>query len=511
MDVELSVLEGTAPEAQNWSAHPTIGALPNPTIAFEVPTISMLFPTRPRSGVIRASDTDLTNSSGPEPLLSKPATPPMYGFSDAAPSAIQRPFRTRPRAAVDAGTATIQVPDLQSCGSQVSSVSNPVSVAPTLSAEVVFVDRLYRGRPRNPVANLAREFMSVVPGDMIATAPVNAALPTLPVVVAERVPVVSERMFRGRPRTGVLDAALASSLASSTEANALLSPPAKPALQLIECEPVVVDRMFRMRPRAAALAASGQLQSATSRLQQASKTSTLRPHFRHRVRRHRRLNFGWRCPGACSGGAPGQASRCRGWRPVPPRGRQPWRTSPKTRTQSLSECAPAVLQRLFRFRPKVGVDCVTPSEAIAAEFAVFPAGKPEFRPDWWDVLHGAKPHFVNKMYRMRIKQAAEDPETVTQTIRSKHLPSVRARARARGRTAGAGVRRRPVFPRPALSDAAPRRQIDAARLRARFRVQPSSLGYRLACPRQSSDRYRSSGRQHRFVSSHSLPPCRLCF
>lgn len=81
-----------------------------------------------------------------------------------------------------------------------------------------------------------------------------------------------------------------------------------------------------------------------------------------------------------------------------------------------------LFQRLFRFRPKSGVDSAARVIFIRSEPLEFPTVGPECVPDRWDVLHGPKPLFLNKMYRMRPKQPAEDPDTITHAIRAKQLP-----------------------------------------------------------------------------------------
>jgi hypothetical protein len=91
-------------------------------------------------------------------------------------------------------------------------------------------------------------------------------------------------------------------------------------------------------------------------------------------------------------------------------------------TQSLAECAPTPIYRMFRSRPKAGVDSETAVMSKELHALDFPAGQPEHVPDWWDVLTGPKPLFVNRMYRMRMKGPAQDPETLTQAIRTKQLP-----------------------------------------------------------------------------------------
>jgi hypothetical protein len=91
-------------------------------------------------------------------------------------------------------------------------------------------------------------------------------------------------------------------------------------------------------------------------------------------------------------------------------------------TQGLGECVPARMFRMFRFRPKSGVESQTAAMSTELHALDFPAGQPAHVPDWWDVLSGPKPLFVNRMYRMRMKQPAQDPETLAHTIRTKQLP-----------------------------------------------------------------------------------------
>jgi hypothetical protein len=97
-------------------------------------------------------------------------------------------------------------------------------------------------------------------------------------------------------------------------------------------------------------------------------------------------------------------------------------SAPATLSPSLGSCEPLSVQRLFRFRPKAGVSAEVPAYFCSIEPLDFPASAPEPVPDWWDVLTGPKPIFMNRMYRMRLKQPAQDLSTLAQEIRTRHLP-----------------------------------------------------------------------------------------
>ena len=419
VDASLAAFQPNNLEALQTAGGPSIGTLPTPALSVGIATTAPLFQARPRSGVASASDADLTATFRPETLLSKPATPPSEGFCDAAPSPVTRMFRMRPRAGVDAPSSTIHPPQLTSYPFTAREVSNPATSSPGLPVTgVAFVDRLYRGRPRNPVPSATREFLAAQAGDAIAGTPPEPSRPTLYAAAPALEPARSERMFRARPRNGVPDATLSASLASSSNAEPLLSAPAKPAFSLLPCEPVLVDRLFRMRPRTGVGSETASLLEQVSAKPEnltaaiAKPVSNLSLGQEFSLRQVDRMYRGR--PRAGIAAAVGQSTSV-------PTAALVFPAEPKAVTQALSDCAPASIQKLFRFRPKSGVDSNCPMEFLEIASLAFSPAKPEFVPDWYDVLQGARPHFVNKMYRMRMKQPAQDPETVTRPIRTKHL------------------------------------------------------------------------------------------
>ncbi len=101
----------------------------------------------------------------------------------------------------------------------------------------------------------------------------------------------------------------------------------------------------------------------------------------------------------------------------------PLQATPATLSMDLGSCMPPQVLRLVRVRPKMGVDSATSSIGNGIAALPFPPQQPEFINDWWDVVTGAKPVFMNRMFRMRFKNPAQDTDTLSQQIRTKHLPA----------------------------------------------------------------------------------------
>ncbi|HYP05832.1 MAG TPA: hypothetical protein VER03_06315 [Bryobacteraceae bacterium] len=418
---ELPEMASVAAAPENWPAGATVASLPAPPLRFEVPAVATLFRARPRSAVAAGSSSELTGSSAPETLLSRPAAPQLDAVLNAAPAAVTRMFRMRPRAGVDCATALIVVPDLQPCASSDTAVSNPASGVPALTAEVAFLDRMYRSRPRTAVARATSDCKWIAPGEPASAASSIPVPPTFTAATLDLAPGPSQRIFRSRPRTGVLDSALASSLAPSTAVEALQSRPASPGLALCACEPLFLDRMFRMRPRNGVghdtTAPMMWIATAPKALPGNPAGVGLPPRLAgdFAPRSIERMYRGRPRAGVLS---PDLASFCStdlSFASFP--------AKPAAVLQVLPDCAPGPVVRLVRVRPKAAVDASTSLMAASIESLAFPDTKPEFMPDWWDVLYGAKPAFVNKMYRMRLKNPAQDEETVMREIRTKHVPT----------------------------------------------------------------------------------------
>ena len=117
----------------------------------------------------------------------------------------------------------------------------------------------------------------------------------------------------------------------------------------------------------------------------------------------------------------------------------------------------------------------------------FPASAPAPVPDWWDVLTGPKPIFMNRMYRMRLKQPAQDPATLSQEIRTKHLP-VPDPEPVLATLPKSGARRRSFVSRPVVSHASEgRKNTRAGGKRDPVQRDRAPLHIGSACRRPSID------------------------
>jgi hypothetical protein len=331
---------------------------------------------------------------------------------------VARMFRMRPKTGVDGETAKFYGAELEPCQAGHPHVAKPAAASPELPAKVAFFDQTFAGHPQSAVTSASPAYAEISAGNPGLTATVDTALPAFVPVATGLVPAISTRLVRSRPRQGVMDAALAASFGPRTEVEVLQSSPATPSVPLGDCAPALVDRMFRPRPRSGVglETATAQEHIGASNSDFATRSSIPSASLPAEALSPALIDKFFK--GGPKAGV--LASRLASSDPAPVTALN-FTARPVATFQSVSDCAPAFANRLFRFRLKAAVDATTQLESsVAAE--AFPAGKPEFMPDWWDVLHGAKPAFVNKMYRMRLKNPAQDEDTVTRDIRTKHIP-----------------------------------------------------------------------------------------
>jgi hypothetical protein len=355
-----------------------------------------------------------------------------------------------------------------------SVASVTIAVKPALatrllsSCEPAHQTRFFRGRPRGPVSGTVRDFENLHNSAEALLSP--PFICNLRLHSAEFTPVLSDRIFRMRPRSGVLSAEIAALLPSAVE-EPLLSAPATPAIAgITDFAPLLVTRMFRMRPKsgvdASTIATPAPIIEILQSGQGVAKPALPGPALSAQVAFLDKLYRGRPKAAVNSENAPAFADQhamtvagpmrpaVLGMRAATAghfaprlvdrlyRGRprlgvssedtasylrlEPDHTSlqsaPAVRGLRLDQCQPALSSRLYRFRPKAGVDAATAGAHGCVSELSFEPQAPAFVPDWYDVISGAKPIFLNRMYRMRLKHPAQDAETLSQPIRTKHLP-----------------------------------------------------------------------------------------
>jgi len=110
-------------------------------------------------------------------------------------------FRMRPKTAVDVAGSTICTPELQPAEGKHGVVAKPSLTTTHASAEMAFLDRLYRGRPKTAVSSSTAD--AWLTGSANQTLVPAATIPAFTPPLEGLAPASHERFFRTRPRTGV--------------------------------------------------------------------------------------------------------------------------------------------------------------------------------------------------------------------------------------------------------------------------------------------------------------------
>jgi hypothetical protein len=170
-----------------------------------------------------------------------PSAPAQPGVVE--PPAVDRAFRMRPRS----GVADSRVAGLAGAGIEAQAVSlRPETPHATVAGcAPPPLPRFFRSRARGPMDSATQASISSPPE---ATALVsNPAVPGAPVEAAALAPPAVDRAFRMRPRSGVADSRIADLAGSGIEAQVVQLRPEHPHAGICECAPRVLARFFRSR------------------------------------------------------------------------------------------------------------------------------------------------------------------------------------------------------------------------------------------------------------------------
>jgi hypothetical protein len=435
--------------------------------AFEPIRVERTFRMRPRSGVADPKIAGLVVTAGNEPFPSIPAVPAIPARQEFSPAAARKFASGRPRGPVPAATATFEQ---VSSGGFTTLVSEP-SIRHSLSgaSEVApkFITRMFRAKPRSPLAPTGQvatceagmPIDAAVPSPvMVTSAPSTSAVceprqvqrlsrfrargpvasavcseyhrvsrgeigfvsqctyPSLAPAGADLSPSVSDRLIRMRPHSGVIAADLADLSSSVAGVETLISPPAIFGMKIAACAPEMVTKPFRMRARSGITsdrtAPFEQIHTATQSLAAhgawpITKTSVGRDLVVPPIDRIYRM----RARAGVGGGA--ELIRIG----VTP---QEFPPNPATVYAVIAECAPALVVRLCRARPRGPADvAITLSHIgctpLGVELEPFQGGYPLGRGV------APSPAFMNRMYRVRPRPPLDDIRTQMANIRFKHL------------------------------------------------------------------------------------------
>jgi hypothetical protein len=327
-------------------------------------------------------------------------------FSPAAPA---RPFRMNLRAAAGQSAEAIATKFA------LDFVTGPVNpgFSSTSDCAPSLADRFYRPRPRGPVldeALLASHSLNPQDNGFVsqpAICELDKPTPTLQ-------PALSDRLFRMRPRSGVVSESVADLIPSATP-EGLVSPPAKPGITgLTDASPSLVTRMYRLRPGSGlnSRATAFQLPSLTAPMSAVSANPAiakfypalphLSPAFQDRAFRMRPragvssdrtqstesitaapaqtvlaptvIGFVWSKAGDFAPHLFDQLYRGKPKPGVPSASMaallsdgataESFASKPAVRSIGVGDCWPNLVLRLYRFRPKSAVDGETPLASL---------------------------------------------------------------------------------------------------------------------------------------------------
>ena len=339
------------------------------------------------------------------------------GLATCQPVQQDRFFRVRPNA-----TADRDLPELHQLAATEKVLSSSPSVCSlrrtTLSFEPAVCDRMLRMGPRSGVMSANLEDLSPsMESEQLLSQPATPQIAGL----GDFAPSLVTRMFRMRPRAGV-DSTTAVTFPvaldpATTGQGGIVKPESRP--EGLTAEVLLVDRLYRDKPRAAADNSDRRVSIPALAAVSAAQPTVIGSHS------HSAGDFAPPIVSRMFKGRPRvgvnseRAATCSSIDPS----FLPLQATPATLSMDLGSCRPPQVLRLVRIRPKMGVDSATSSIGNGITALPFPPQQPEFIDDWWDVVTGAKPAFMNRMFRMRFKNPAQDTDTLSQQIRTKHLPA----------------------------------------------------------------------------------------
>jgi hypothetical protein len=360
----------------NAAAEPLLGAPVKPGTTFETDAapaaIARMYRPRPRGPVPSPVDPspETIETGSAESLTGAPAVPSsgLPGFS-LSPPPFERMFRMRPRSGVAysrlAGMESGTAGEIESQSGKPVLPASPISSTACAPRPVV---RLYRARLRGPVAGAQLDsYQQIEPVSQIGFVS-QFAHPQHEVGAAGLSPGHSDRLFRMRPGSGVgsgSDTETRDILTAPQPAGVRPDYPASPAPGRADFEPPIIQRPFRMRPRSGIRGGADRAEITV-----VATTFACRPTAGYSVR---------------------------------------------------TDFAPLLANRTFRARLKGPVDgqasIMSPLSAMPVQVPLEPTcGSYVLR-----LGSGAAPAFLNRAYRIRPRVPVQDPKTLMAAIRFKHL------------------------------------------------------------------------------------------
>ncbi len=218
------------------------------------------FRMRPRAGVMDHALAAFGRvATGPaEALVSPPVRADLPATEPAGrtPRTVQRPFHMRPRGPVsDQAISSFEHVDI-GLPAAFSGETHPAvaGLAPAASCEPKFLDHLFHMRPRGPVASrnlTAFQRFTALPIELTASAmqwPASKAIPE-----PDYEPAFLDKLYKARPRAGVLDKAVRGYWAVDVGAIEIILPdiitPGMPPVLMRQAQMVFRERPLQMRPR----------------------------------------------------------------------------------------------------------------------------------------------------------------------------------------------------------------------------------------------------------------------
>jgi len=259
-DTTLTAFEALAPTATVSGPAPKMAFVPAPSAGCSPNVVDKLYRMRPRAGVTDPSVANHQLADGtPSTVILHPVISSLvFADSECVPSQLERFYRMRPRTGVDdpsllalTATPSTTVPFAPAL---TFTEMHSRAVAATDGKVPPQVEKLFRARPRAAVDDTHAPLESIESRGSVAAAHSRPeAYPNGSFTATETALLLSDRLFRMRPRAGVNDPK--AQLQGPDSQNAVAERESKPGAypgsaftQRLRA-PLATDRLFRMRPR----------------------------------------------------------------------------------------------------------------------------------------------------------------------------------------------------------------------------------------------------------------------
>ena len=220
--------------------------------ALQPRVVERLFRSRPRTGVSGVGDLVALDAMAggfkPDPAI------PGVLMPGASPNRVERMLKARPRAGINDARLplfeTVQ-PRATQPAETLRAIPAAACAAAPIAGQPHLLTRAFRMRPRAGVADPDLSALQVLNSAAVIANP-SPSISAMPAELADCRPSMLDRPYRMRPRAGVACSSIAAHLPIETGATPVILHPMAAAAEFTSsgCAPEVLDRPYRMRPRA---------------------------------------------------------------------------------------------------------------------------------------------------------------------------------------------------------------------------------------------------------------------